>query len=71
MQKEPEFLEIRINGGELFISAEGVPLKLTETHAIKFRRNLSEQRVNRYALLSKKIPKQLLKGEAHEVAMEI
>ena len=71
MQNDPELLEIRINGGDLFISSEGVPLELTETHAIQFRRNLDVQRVNRYALLSKKIQKQLTKGEIHEVAMEI
>ena len=68
MEKDPEVLQIRINGGNIFFSVKAMQLELPEIHQINFRRSLAEQRENRYTLLEKKLPKQLPEGFVQEVA---
>ena len=70
-QEGQDFLEIEINGWQMFFSAKGQPLELTNIHETTLRRfeEVPNSESNNFTILSEKIPKQLPKGNLHEMAM--
>ena len=62
MNEEPEMLEVRFNSAEYFFSRRGLQIQLPHVYEAAELEYLDEQhqeRMNRYLVLTKKIPKQI------------